>query len=122
MSDRFAVDTDKLANASYYLRDVADRLQGIGERLASTTGALGDCWGDDPMGQAFGAQYVKPARDMKEAIPGLAEAVRSTEDGLRTMDRGFTHVEESTVDSLGGFRGDVDVDGVTNGGGARHSG
>jgi uncharacterized protein YukE len=88
----FTVDPEGLsANATRYGAH-ADDVAAIHLKLAEALDAAGDCWGNDPAGQAFAAKYV-PA-----ALSALRMMI-STQRGLQSMVGGVYQWSASYVDS-----------------------
>jgi uncharacterized protein YukE len=97
MSDYFAVDPEGLAKNAPNVRAFSDQLLGVVSRLQSGLASLGECWGDDPMGQAFAAQYLRPRDEMFDGLNGIVSVLDSTADGLQTMAKGFAQTEDQNV-------------------------
>lgn len=102
-SNYFAVNPDGLAKTAPNMRTVSDQARQILTRLQSNLDALGDCWGDDPMGKSFEEQYLTARKQMFDGMQGIVDVVDSTADGLETMAKGFHQTEEQNTANARGF-------------------
>lgn len=97
MSDFFSVDVENLIKTAPNVRAYSDQLNGVISRLQERLGALGECWGADPMGKAFANQYITPRDQLIGGLKGAVEVLGSTADGLETMGKGFAQTEAQNV-------------------------
>src|SRR3981081_4277130 len=85
-----AVNTDDLQNAATGFQDISAEVAQISQRLTSTLSgndAGGSPWGNDPVGQSFGAQYI-PARDVAlNSLQGLATLLEDISTSLQQSAR-----------------------------------
>ncbi|WP_147265866.1 WXG100 family type VII secretion target [Nocardia puris] len=92
MTDRVEVDPDLLRRAARTTEGVHDRIKALRVRLASSTAALGEPWGDDKIGTTF-----------EQGPPGYAESRDSALgalDGVATTLAQIRDVENDSADYL----------------------
>ncbi|NIL55656.1 WXG100 family type VII secretion target [Salinispora arenicola] len=102
MTESFAVDPERLAKSSDRFADLARRLNGAANALQARLAEVGECWGDDPMGQQFGEVYTSNAAAVAEALGGLGEISAGIRDGVTDMSSGFAHTEQVAGDMASG--------------------
>ncbi|MGW2525295.1 WXG100 family type VII secretion target [Streptomyces sp. NPDC001617] len=102
-SNYFAVNPDGLAKNAPNVRAFSDQMRQVVGRLEERLGALGDCWGDDPMGKSFENVYQEPKEEMLTGLRGIVDVLDSTADGLETMAKGFHATEENNTSTARSF-------------------
>ncbi|MFH8386880.1 hypothetical protein ACH4E7_39205 [Kitasatospora sp. NPDC018058] len=100
MTDRLWVDTDSIAATTPALRELAAHTHDVATSLGAQLAAIGPARWDDPIGQAFTAQYEGPAASMRKGFEDTATVVARTADGVHGMARGFESTEQNIVDAI----------------------
>ncbi|MBT0772853.1 hypothetical protein KIH74_28180 [Kineosporia sp. J2-2] len=99
MSDRFAVDTEKMRRAGRELETYGTNLQALQEEwfdlLASATRACGS----DKNGKAMAKQLNDSSDQTGRAIKSFAAAVRGGGQGIQNAADAFVATEESNADA-----------------------
>jgi uncharacterized protein YukE len=75
MTDGFHADVEALTTQAGRFGGLADRAAAIHRELTDTLTGLGPCWGDDAVGQSFGAAHVAPADGTLTAIGALPDRI-----------------------------------------------
>ncbi|MEX2658770.1 MAG: WXG100 family type VII secretion target [Acidimicrobiales bacterium] len=64
MPDRLEINPGVLRSTGSAVDGTAERLSGAVADLRSALSRVGDCWGDDEPGSAFGESYEPAARNL----------------------------------------------------------
>ncbi|MEU0937754.1 MULTISPECIES: hypothetical protein [unclassified Embleya] len=82
--------------------DAGRRVGEIRATLKTSIEGLGECWGDDDLGNGFAKEY-KPARDkVLEALEALAKGLGEIGKGLDTSAGNYQKTEDHNRESFGG--------------------
>lgn len=109
MAEQFAVDTDGVNKASSPLDGLRENLTNVRNMVEEQLHQQGECWGTDAIGKGFASQYVKPKDDALAAMRELNKVVRSIQEGLETMSKGFEHGEDLAIDAISTLPGSIDA-------------
>lgn len=96
MGRNFDVQPDTLRDAASTWRREAPEVAGALNRLRTRLDGLGEPWGGDEPGRAFGAQYQPNARKLMGAIEKLADGLGNVADGLDLMATRYERAEEAS--------------------------
>ena len=97
MSDRMEIRPAVLRSAGEGVDGTAERLSGAVADLRSALSGIGDCWGDDEPGSAFGKSYEPAARNLLTHLDALVEGLTSIGPGLRSMADDFDAAEDAST-------------------------
>ncbi|MEX2659190.1 MAG: hypothetical protein WD232_05815, partial [Acidimicrobiales bacterium] len=75
----------------------ADRFAGAVADLRSALAGVGDCWGGDEPGDAFGDRYEPASRNLSTHLDALVEGMASIGPGLRSMAEDFDGAEDAST-------------------------
>lgn len=96
------VDTGKIAQAVAGFQAAAGdtATAAAAARTGTEGGELGATpWGGDPLGSAFGSQYLPVAQAMDQALGGLAALLSDVADRLSTAKGLYTGAEDFALDT-----------------------
>lgn len=101
MSDRLAVDTDRLDAAGSGVDELSKAVGRARDALAAALAQTEGCWGSDRTGQAFVQNYAPQRDDLKSALDSLRTGLQVTGTNLHTMATGYAEAEARAVESAG---------------------
>ena len=94
------VDTDALFRAAPPTQELSQRFLHVRSALEARLGELGQPWGDDEMGAAFYETYEAPKNTLLLGCQSSHEVLASMADGVLTMARGYTRLEDDNVEAV----------------------
>lgn len=97
MSDRLEVRPATLRAAAGGVEGTADRFAGAVADLRAALAGVGDCWGGDEPGDAFGDSYEPASRNLLSHLGALVEGMASIGPGLRSMTEDFDAAEGAST-------------------------
>lgn len=75
MTDGFQADVEALADRAGQFGGLADRAGAIHRELTGSLTGIGSCWGNDAVGQSFGAAHVAPADGTLTGLGALPDRI-----------------------------------------------
>lgn len=97
----FETDLARLAEGAADFGSFAARAARINADLAGVLDSLGECWGDDAIGQSFAQGHVRPAADALGRLAGLSAGFSGVGERLAETARTYREVDEANGTAFG---------------------
>ena len=94
MTDGYRADLEALTDQTGQFGGLADRAGAIHRELADTLTGIGPCWGNDRVGQSFGAAHVAPADSTLTGLDALPDRIGGV--GTRFAGTAAAYAEQDT--------------------------
>lgn len=88
------VDFTALSANSVRFNEAGGTALRLAQDLHSGMARIGDCWGEDEIGQTFAENYGPQSLSLEEGTNGLYEMMHGIGDSLQAMAEGYRQAEE----------------------------
>ncbi|WP_155244325.1 hypothetical protein [Salinispora tropica] len=103
VSGKFWADTQRLKTSSSGYNRLADHLAAALESYQSRASEIGNCWGEDEMGRAFGQTYEAGSADLERALGDLVEIAAKIGENVAGMAQTFEAADVAAQDAVDVF-------------------
>jgi uncharacterized protein YukE len=87
--DEVSVNTQGMSNAIPGFEALVGRVGSASSTFASRLAEAGAAWGGDATGKAFANSYLSANENLKDALPGVANVLRSGDERMTTSVKGY---------------------------------
>jgi uncharacterized protein YukE len=101
----FQVDSDGIRQQAATIADCGQQIAQVLDNLRAALTSGGEPWGNDDLGQQFGASYTDPANQGFGSLAGLGTAVTNVANQLVTQANNYDGVEQHIANSFTSLNG-----------------
>jgi hypothetical protein len=99
--DKVSVNTQGMSNAIPGFDALVGRVGSASSTFAGRLADAGAAWGGDATGKAFAKSYLPANENLKDALPGVANVLRSGEERMETSVKGYVGTNDQNNAAVG---------------------
>ncbi|XVV16096.1 hypothetical protein ACQP2X_17600 [Actinoplanes sp. CA-131856] len=97
LTDSLLVSTDDLNKAAARAAAPSSEAAEAAARIAAVAHPDGTPWGDDPLGQGFGAVFAEPRASLLKVVGELPKVLDGVAERLRAAGRAYADAEDENI-------------------------